>query len=178
MSYFKPKNTEWVPLRCQALCCPSGTYLPDATSYCCSEFSTDSHFTWSKSSSHYDSLQDLKRPPSHPYLSDLFFCNSPSYSLPKATWASLLSCDHAASSAWVPSHWLFPPLHPECPFPTVANFLTFCKCLLKYYFSTRLKLTLLLKTARLRQHVWSPFLPYPKFSFSAALITYCFGPVP
>lgn len=95
-------------------------YLPDATSYCCSKSSTVSHFTWSKSSSHYNSLQDLKWPPSHPYLSDLF-CNSPSYSpklpgphcspvtmllpLPECprTGCSLLSTWNALSPQWLTS---------------------------------------------------------------------------
>ena len=33
---------------------------------CCSKFSTGSYFTWSRTSNHYNSLQDLKQPPSYP----------------------------------------------------------------------------------------------------------------
>lgn len=147
-------------------------YLPDTMLGCCSKFSTGSYFTWSRSSSHYNSLQDPKRPPSYPLtlqphllpfqsqrgLTALMSILPP---LPEGpcTSCSLLSTQKALSPHWLKS----------------SSSASLCS---NISFSARLKPTPLLKIATPQQHAWSPFLPYLKFSFSAALITYCLGPVP
>ena len=154
-------------------------YLPDAMLGCCSKFSTGFYFTWSRSSNHYNSLQDLKRPPSYSPTLQPHLLPFSSPAIPKPAGPHC-SCEHTATSAWGPLHQLFPPLYPDCPYPTLANVLVLTSASLcsNISFSARLKPTLPLKIATPQQHAWSPFLPYLKFSFSTALITYCLGPVP